>query len=71
MDQFRGRRNWADYDLTRPMHHLAASVVAETVEVIRLFDALPSLPDTQAEIVEAIKKYEKEVLREETWKTKP
>jgi uncharacterized protein (UPF0332 family) len=69
MDQFRQVRNSADYDTRRYFPQNLAMAMAETVEeIIKLFEALPSLPQTQTEFVESIRRYERDVLREDTWK---
>jgi uncharacterized protein (UPF0332 family) len=70
MYQLRGTRNWADYDLHHPLRQSEATVVVESVEaILDLLDEMSSLPHIQMEIIEAIKKYERDVLREQSWKS--
>jgi len=69
MTQYRGTRNWADYDMKRTLTQKAAVEMVHGIdEIIKRFDELDSLTEVRAKVVDSIKSYEKNVLREETWK---
>jgi uncharacterized protein (UPF0332 family) len=64
----RGDRNWADYDLARP---LAPAVVAQRVQaakaIVRALEAAGQDP-LKSQITAAIRVYERDVLRKVTWR---
>jgi len=65
----RGLRNRADYDLDQPVSHRAAIVHVD--EAARLLELLETVPGSAsfAAITEAMKIYERDVLRVVTWKS--
>jgi uncharacterized protein (UPF0332 family) len=64
----RGMRNWADYDLDRPFaHHPAFGQVQAAESTIQLLEAVSAEPVVRTLIRDAIKVYERDVLREVTW----
>jgi uncharacterized protein (UPF0332 family) len=66
----RGLRNWADYDLSRPFPQaLAIKEVAQTVVIIALLDDLRNTPIVLARVIDAIRVYERDVLREVTFRS--
>ena len=68
MNSFRQTRNRADYDLDHSIDQETALEFVYTVEkIIDVLEIVPTLPSVQEQITEAIKKYEREVLREVTW----
>jgi uncharacterized protein (UPF0332 family) len=63
----RGERNQADYDLDRNIDQTtAATQVRADEEVIRTFESVATEP-LRTQVTEAIKVYERDVLREVTW----
>jgi uncharacterized protein (UPF0332 family) len=69
LNALRTARNWADYDLDRPLDQATAVDKAQNAsDIIDLLRSVPTLPATQAQLTEAIKTYERDVLREETWR---
>lgn len=69
LNDLRGMRNWADYELDRPLTHPnAANQVLSASAVIRLLESLPTAPHVLAQITDAIRVYERDVLREVTWR---
>jgi uncharacterized protein (UPF0332 family) len=68
MQEYRRRRNWADYDLVRAFDQRTAQDFVQNVDdVIRLINTLPTVPEAHQKVVEQMRAYEKNVLREETW----
>jgi len=68
MEMFRGLRNWADYDVARPFDQTSADKIIRRIEeVIGLLDALPSIPDAYRKVIDHMRVYEKDVLRQQTW----
>jgi uncharacterized protein (UPF0332 family) len=64
LNALRGDRNQADYDLHRPVTvQLAALHVLLAEQIVRLLDAAAQEP-VRSQITEAIKIYERDVLRE-------
>jgi uncharacterized protein (UPF0332 family) len=64
----RGRRNWADYDLGRPVDEiLAAQEVLNAADIIQTLEALRTVPAALARVTTAIRDYERNVLRQVTW----
>lgn len=70
LNQLRGQRNRADYDLAGDVSHRTAMTAVETAAAIfRIIDALT--PDDREVAIEIIKAYERDVLREPTWRPRP
>jgi uncharacterized protein (UPF0332 family) len=70
MSQFRGFRNSADYDTGHPLRLATAVHMVHAIdELIKRFDDLNSIPEIRARVIDAMKTYEKDVLREVSWKT--
>ena len=66
--ELRHMRNWADYDLDRPMSHMEAGVLIRVADdIVEFFETLPTVPARLKQITEAIKKYERDVLKKVTW----
>jgi uncharacterized protein (UPF0332 family) len=69
LNVMRGLRNWADYDLDQPFGHAAAvGEVQSADDILRLLEALPTTPATLAQITVAIRDYERDVLKQVTWR---
>lgn len=65
----RKARNVADYDLEREILESAAhDQVYEAMQTIRVLDDLAGTPAILTEVIEAIRDYERTVLREVTWR---
>lgn len=68
--QLRRQRNRADYDVNETViQRDAHAAIVRSSETIRLIDSLG--PNDRQAAVEAIKKYERDVLRESTWRNRP
>jgi hypothetical protein len=68
LDQLRGDRNFADYDVQKPFWHKnCAAQVQSAVLVIQILDGATSEP-TRTQIADGMKVYEQTVLRVVTWK---
>ena len=68
LNQLRGERNRADYDLHRPISSAVAASQAQAADrVIQILDATAALT-TRAQITDAMKIYERDVLKQVTWK---
>jgi uncharacterized protein (UPF0332 family) len=64
----RGLRNRADYDLDKPYAQpIALDQVRLATEIIQVLEALPTTPAIFARVVDAIKVYERDVLKQVTW----
>jgi len=69
MEDYRRRRNWADYEMARALDQSTAHDVIRNVDdIIRLLDSVPTLPEVHQEVVKQVRAYEKDVLREDTWR---
>jgi uncharacterized protein (UPF0332 family) len=69
MDELRGVRNWADYDLAHGFDQSTAyDAVRRIDDVLQLLQALPTVLETHERIIDQMRTYEKNVLREDTWK---
>jgi uncharacterized protein (UPF0332 family) len=65
----RKQRNWADYDLERPLNQATAmDEVLNADQIVELLENVTSSAATGA-ITHAIKDYERDVLREVTWQS--
>lgn len=70
LNQLRGQRNRADYDLAGDVSRRTAMTAVETATAIfRILDALTSVDRDAA--IEVIKAYERDILRESTWRPRP
>lgn len=68
MDEFRRRRNLADYEIDQPFNQATAEDILRSVdEIIRLLDTLPTVPEAYQKMIVQMRAYEKDVLREVTW----
>jgi len=68
LDQLRGDRNFADYEVRKPFWHKnSAAQVQSAVLVIQILDAAKNEP-TRTQITDGMKLYEQTVLRVVTWK---
>ncbi len=67
--RLRHSRNQADYDLSLPiLHHDAHDRVMAAMDIIKILEDLAAMPTLLAQVVDAIKTYERDVLREVTWR---
>lgn len=67
MNQLRQERNWADYDAHRRMTQAATAKDVQTAEeIVRTLDAA-ILEPTRTRITDAMRIYERDVLKEVTW----
>jgi uncharacterized protein (UPF0332 family) len=70
LNDLRRNRNWADYDLQRPLFHTTAmGHVQAATDIIEILDAVAAEPGVCTQLTEAIKNYERDVLREITWRS--
>jgi uncharacterized protein (UPF0332 family) len=68
LDHLRGRRNRADYDFDRRMDQATAlDLVQSAADIIQLLDDLANEATVLARVLDAIKIYERDVLREVSW----
>jgi uncharacterized protein (UPF0332 family) len=68
LSYLRSKRNRADYDAQVTMSHAEVSGYVQTAEeIIRAFDAA-RLEPTRTQITDAMKLYERNVLRQVTWR---
>jgi hypothetical protein len=66
LNTLRGTRNWADYDLGRPFPQATARTrVQAAYQVIQILDSI--VDPTRIRIINAMKLYEQNVLRDVTW----
>src|SRR5262245_24124149 len=67
--ELRSDRNWADYDLHKPLRqNRAARSVTGAAKVIDIFRLNAKELSVRDKITEAMKTYERDVLREVTWR---
>ena len=72
LNDLRSKRNRADYDLDRPFPEgEAVNCVQDAEDIVRLLDQIPTLPHVQQQIVDGIRVYERDVLRQVTWQAPP
>ncbi len=70
LNQLRGERNQADYDIHRDLARDDAA--AAVISAAMIIDTLQGLSaDERLPITEAIKTYERDILREFTWRNRP
>ncbi|MHB1426125.1 MAG: hypothetical protein ACYC3I_23425 [Gemmataceae bacterium] len=68
LHELRRMRNWADYDFGRSLAQVAAiDHVGIALDIIQLLHQLANGPAILARVLDAIKSYERDVLREVTW----
>jgi hypothetical protein len=68
----RSDRNGADYDLDHPfLQQVAIGDVQTADDIIKLLDQVPTLPHVQQQITDAIRIYERDVLKQVTWQPPP
>jgi hypothetical protein len=69
LQDLRRLRNWADYDNDRDFEHsIAFDQVLTAAGIIQLLDAASATPSVLGRITDAIKIYERDVLRHITWR---
>jgi uncharacterized protein (UPF0332 family) len=68
----RTSRNRADYDLDLTfLQPIAIGDVRIADDIIKLLDQVPTLPHVQQQITDAIRLYERDVLKQVTWQPPP
>lgn len=68
LKDLRQLRNWADYDLDRPVaQNVAIDQVRVAVEIVESLDEAAGEPAVRTRITDAMKVYERDVLRQVTW----
>ena len=68
LNRLRSIRNWADYNFDQPLDEAAAiRHVGIATEIIQLLHHLAHEPEILIRVIDAIKIYERDVLREVTW----
>jgi uncharacterized protein (UPF0332 family) len=68
LNHLRGLRNLADYDFDTPIEQLEAlDLVQRATDIIQLLDDLAKETTIRDQVLDAIKVYERDVLREVTW----
>jgi hypothetical protein len=61
--------NWADYDLDQPFAHAdAVNQAQDADDILQLLEALPTTPTVLAQISAAIQVYERDILKQVTWR---
>jgi uncharacterized protein (UPF0332 family) len=69
LNDLRKMRNWADYDLDDPFDHANAVVqVQAALGVVDLLEDVMREPVTRDRITSAMRVYERDVLKETTWR---
>jgi uncharacterized protein (UPF0332 family) len=72
LSEARSVRNEADYDLTPPFRLTrAAAQVARAEGIIETLEQLAAAPPILARVVQAMRDYERDVLKEVTWRAAP
>ena len=65
----RSLRNRADYTLGTPFaNHQAAEQVARADGIVETLEQLAELPEASARVAQAVRDYERDVLKEVTWR---
>jgi uncharacterized protein (UPF0332 family) len=68
LNHLRHLRNWADYDLDQPMDQASVIGYVQAAEtIIELLELVGTEPTVRTPVIEAIKIYERDVLRQVTW----
>ncbi len=66
--ELRSKRNWADYDLAYPLtQNEAFDFVQLGRDIIRVLELLPTIPAVLTAVVDAMKVYERDILKQVTW----
>jgi hypothetical protein len=69
LNDLRATRNWAEYDLDQFFPHRAGfNQVQGAMDIIQLLDAAVATPTSLPAIRDAIRVYERDVLRQVTWR---
>jgi hypothetical protein len=68
LSDLRRVRNWAEYDLARPFPQTTAIGRVAAAIIIRLLEDLFAVPTVFAAVIDAIKVYERDVLKQVTWR---
>jgi hypothetical protein len=69
LNNLRSVRNWADYDLARPLPEgLAHDQANEAITVVEVLDDLKNTPDILADVIAVVRDYERDVLGEVTFR---
>jgi uncharacterized protein (UPF0332 family) len=64
----RRQRNWADYDLDQPLDDAtAAHQVLAAADLLQTLQSLRATPVVLAQVVDTMKIYERDVLKQVTW----
>ena len=72
LKDLRSDRNMADYAVAIPFQEADAVLDVQTADdLIRLLDQVPALPHVRQQITDAIKIYERDVLKQVTWQPPP
>src|SRR5262249_17909840 len=67
LNDLRKLRNWADYDLDQPLDHFTAfGHVRLADNLIQLLEGVPTVAKVQTQITDAVKVYERDVLKQAT-----
>jgi uncharacterized protein (UPF0332 family) len=62
-------RNRADYDIQRALDQATATdPLHRAAEIVQVLDSLATMPEVKTRIIDAIKVYERDVLRQVTWR---
>lgn len=68
LNYLRTMRNRADYDLKQPFPHaLAFGQVQAADDIVQVLESVLTIPNTLTQITDAIKDYERNVLKQVTW----
>ena len=69
LDDLRRARNQADYDIHKPFDSAKTPArVQQSADIIRMLDEAATLPTVVAQITLAMRDYERDVLRDVTWR---
>ncbi len=68
LKELRGARNWADYQLDRPfVQDVALDFTQLGRSIIQQLESLATLPTVLKRVIDTIKIYERDVLKQVTW----
>ena len=69
LDDLRRARNQADYGLRRPYAHAeAVGFVQRAADILRILEDAATMPTVLAQITQAMRDYERDVLQDVTWR---
>jgi uncharacterized protein (UPF0332 family) len=69
LNDLRQTRNWADYDLDQVLDQgTALKYVQAAIDLVHFLDTVAAAPAVLTRITEAMKTYERDVLRQVTWR---